>query len=100
MFQNVRELLPGQYGIYEADSGRLLLHRYWQLVDHEHPDDFTTTAHKVRDLLMDAIERQLVSDVPVATFLVGRVGFQPDFRGGGCPVYGTGQNPEDLLGGL
>ena len=71
VFQNVRELLPGQYGIYEADSGRLLLHRYWQLVDHEHPDDFTTTAHKVRDLLMDAIERQLVSDVPVATFLSG-----------------------------
>lgn len=71
VFQNVCELLPGQYAVYEADTGRLLLHRYWQLVDHEHPDDFKTTARKVRDLLMDAIERQLVSDVPVATFLSG-----------------------------
>lgn len=71
VFQNVRELLPGQYALYEADTGRLMLHRYWKLVDHEHPDDFGTTARKVRDLLMDAIERQLVSDVPVATFLSG-----------------------------
>lgn len=71
VFRNVRELLPGQYALYEADAGRLLLHRYWQLVDHEHPDDFETTARKVRDLLLDAISRQLVSDVPVATFLSG-----------------------------
>ena len=71
VFQNVHELLPGQYALYEADTGRLLLHRYWQLVDHEHPDDFAATARKVRDLVLDAIERQLVSDVPVATFLSG-----------------------------
>lgn len=42
-----------------------------QLTDHEHPDDFTHTAAKVRDLVMDAVTRQLVSDVPVATFLSG-----------------------------
>ena len=71
VFQNVHELLPGQYALYEADTGRLLLHRYWRLVDHEHPDDFAATARKVRDLVLDAIERQLVSDVPVATFLSG-----------------------------
>ena len=71
VFQNVHELLPGQYALYEADSGRLLLHRYWRLVDHEHPDDFPATVRRVRDLVMDAIQRQLVSDVPVATFLSG-----------------------------
>lgn len=71
VFQNVHELLPGQYALYEADSGRLLLHRYWWLVDHEHPDDFPATVRRVRDLVMDAIQRQLVSDVPVATFLSG-----------------------------
>ncbi|MFR3792109.1 MAG: asparagine synthase (glutamine-hydrolyzing) [Blautia massiliensis (ex Durand et al. 2017)] len=71
VFQNVHELLPGQYTLYEADSGRLLLHRYWRLVDHEHPDDFPATVRRVRDLVMDAIQRQLVSDVPVATFLSG-----------------------------
>lgn len=71
VFQNVRELLPGQCAWYEADTGRLTSRRYWQLVDHEHPDDFAATARKVRELLLDAIQRQLVSDVPVATFLSG-----------------------------
>ncbi len=71
VFRNIQELLPGQCAWYEADSGRLTLRRYWQLVDHEHPDDFAATARKVRDLLLDAIERQLISDVPVATFLSG-----------------------------
>ena len=30
--------------VYEADTGRLTLTRYWQLTDHDHPDDFETTA--------------------------------------------------------
>ena len=71
VFKNIRELLPGQCAVYEADSGRLTLTRYWQLTDHDHPDDFETTARNVRDLVVDAIQRQLVSDVPVATFLSG-----------------------------
>jgi len=71
VFKNIRELLPGQCAVYEADTGRLTLNRYWQLTDHDHPDDFETTARNVRDLVVDAIQRQLVSDVPVATFLSG-----------------------------
>ena len=71
VFRNVQELLPGQCAVYEADTGRLTLTRYWQLTDHDHPDDFETTARNVRDLVVDAIQRQLVSDVPVATFLSG-----------------------------
>ena len=71
VFQNVRELLPGQYAVYETQTTRLTLHTYWRLEDHDHPDDFTATARRVRDLVTDAIERQLVSDVPVATFLSG-----------------------------
>ena len=71
VFCGVEELLPGQYAIYEADTARLTLHTYWRLEDHEHPDDFAATARKVRELVTDAIERQLVSDVPVAAFLSG-----------------------------
>lgn len=71
VFQNVRELLPGQYAVYQTQTARLTLHTYWRLEDHDHPDDFTATARRVRDLVTDAIERQLVSDVPVATFLSG-----------------------------
>ena len=71
VFQNVRELLPGQYAAYETQTARLTLHTSWRLEDPDHPDDFAATARRVRDLVTDAIERQLVSDVPVATFLSG-----------------------------
>ena len=57
--------------MYEADTGRLTQTRYWQLTDHDHPDDFETTARNVRDMVVDALQRQLVSDVPVATYLSG-----------------------------
>ena len=36
-----------------------------------HTDDFATTCSTVKELLTDAIERQLVSDVPLCTFLSG-----------------------------
>ena len=58
VFQNVRELLPGQCATYDADTARLKLHTYWQLTDHDHHDDFAATTRKVRDLVTDAIERQ------------------------------------------
>lgn len=73
VFRNVQELKPGccaEYTVPQVGAPRLTVRRYWQLTDHEHPDDFTHTAAKVRDLVMDAVTRQLVSDVPVATFLV------------------------------
>ena len=74
VFRNVQELKPGccaEYTVPQVGAPRLTVRRYWQLTDHEHPDDFTHTAAKVRDLVMDAVTRQLVSDVPVATFLSG-----------------------------
>ena len=100
VFQNVRELLPGQYAVYETQTARLTLHTYWRLEDHDHPDDFTATARRVRDLVTDAIERQLVSDVPVATFFVRRAGFQPDFGHRRRAFYGAGQPAANVLGGL
>ena len=71
VFEGVRELLPGQCAVFDARTGRLQTRLYWQLTDREHPDDLARTVRTVRDLVLDAIERQLVSDVPVATFLSG-----------------------------
>jgi asparagine synthase (glutamine-hydrolysing) len=69
VFKDVRELLPGECG-YFSDGG-LTTRPYWRLEDREHTDTFEQTAEKVRALVLDAIERQLVSDVPVCTFLSG-----------------------------
>ena len=44
---------------------------YWKLKSRMHTDDFATTCSTVKELLTDAIERQLVSDVPLCTFLSG-----------------------------
>ena len=69
VFRGIREVEPGCCGYY--CNGRLNLRRYWQLRDREHEDGFARTVEQVRFLVLDAIRRQMVSDVPVGTFLYG-----------------------------
>ena len=69
VFRGIRELEPGYCGWY-AD-GRLKPERYWRLRDREHRDTFEETVEKVRFLVLDAIRRQMVSDVPLGAFLSG-----------------------------
>lgn len=45
--------------------------QYWQLQSRKHEESLEETIEHVRLLLTDAIERQLVSDVPICTFLSG-----------------------------
>ncbi len=44
---------------------------YWKLKSKIHTDNFKTTCEKVKYLLEDSINRQLISDVPLCTFLSG-----------------------------
>ncbi len=69
IFKGIEELLPGEYAVYE--DGKLMKTQYFRLTAHEHEDDEQATIEKVRFLLTDAIERQLVSDVPMCFFLSG-----------------------------
>ena len=69
VFRDVREIEPGSCGYY--GEGRLKLRRYWKLTDREHRDSFEETVAQVRYLVTDAIRRQMVSDVPIGTFLSG-----------------------------
>ena len=69
VFKGICELEPGCCGYYFA--GKWSWYRYWKLKDREHTDSFDETAEKVRYLVTDAIKRQMVSDVPVGTFLSG-----------------------------
>ena len=69
VFRGIEELEPGCCGFWE--SGSLQLNRYWKLTDREHRESFEETAECVRYLVTDAIRRQMVSDVPIGTFLSG-----------------------------
>ncbi len=69
IFKGISELLPGEYAVYE--DGRLQKTRYYHLTAHEHEEDEIQTIEKTRALLTDAIQRQLVSDVPMCFFLSG-----------------------------
>ena len=70
VFRDIKELLPGECGYYSLEKG-LDKWIYWQLEDREHKDNFKQTVQKVRELVIDSVTRQLVSDVPVCTFLSG-----------------------------
>ena len=69
VFKGIEELRPGEYAIYE--SGRLQKRRYFRLTARPYEDSESQTIEKLRFLLTDAIERQLVSDVPMCYFLSG-----------------------------
>ncbi len=69
VFKNVYEVEPGHCGYYE--NGKLALHSYWKLQDREHRESFEETSECVRYLVLDSIKRQMVSDVPIGTFLSG-----------------------------
>lgn len=69
IFRSIKEIPPGFMLCWQA--GRLQVEQYWQLQAAPHTDDLATTIEKIRYLLVDAIKRQLVSDVPICTFLSG-----------------------------
>ena len=69
VFQNVFELKPGCCGYYCRGAWKWW--QYWKLRDRVHTDSFDETVECVRYLVTDAIERQMVSDVTLGTFLSG-----------------------------
>lgn len=69
VFRGIQELEPACCGYFHA--GKWNWKRYWKLQDREHTENFEETAEQVRFLVTDAIKRQMVSDVPIGTFLSG-----------------------------
>ena len=69
VFYGMKEVEPGWCGFYQ--DNRMSLRQYWYLRDREHGETFEDTAAHVRYLVEDAVRRQMVSDVPVGTFLSG-----------------------------
>lgn len=71
VFKDVFEVLPGHY--LEWDEAGVREYCYWKLESHPHEDDWEQTVEKTRYLIEDAVKIQMLSDVPICTFLSGGV---------------------------
>ena len=69
IFKNINELPPSTSLNYSKEGVKTK--EYWKLTAKAHDENLSTTSQHVRSLLVDSIERQLVADVPVCTFLSG-----------------------------
>lgn len=69
VFKDINELRPAHYLTF-SEKG-LKIQKYWSLESRPHEDTYEQTVEKVRYLVLDTIERQLISDVPICTFLSG-----------------------------
>lgn len=77
VFENTYKLEPGQYVIWE--NGELSFGRFWDLLKQYEKnsvsqiEDYEVAKKQLRKLLLDSIEKRMVADVPVGTFLSGGI---------------------------
>ena len=71
IYKGVSELKPGHCLLFSRKG--LDIYKYWALGSYLHKDDLDTTAISIMELFKDSVERQLVADVPVCTFLSGGI---------------------------
>ena len=68
-FKDIFEVEPANFFILNPDI--LYKKEYWRLSTKYHTDDLETTCEKVRSLIIDSVEKQMQSDVPLCCLLSG-----------------------------
>lgn len=71
VFKNICEVLPGEFLTYSSKGFQK--HFYWTLESLPHEDSFSETVEKTAWLVEDAVKKQMLSDIPISTFLSGGV---------------------------
>lgn len=69
VFKDISELPPAHY--MKVEKGQITVNAYWRLQADINNQTRDEAIDYTRSLVRDSIERQLVSDVPLATFLSG-----------------------------
>lgn len=69
IFKDIFEFAPAECGVFSKEG--LTKWKYWELKAAAFEDDKEIAVQKTKELLLDATKRQLVSDVPLCTFLSG-----------------------------
>ncbi|MEE0967727.1 MAG: asparagine synthase (glutamine-hydrolyzing) [Bacilli bacterium] len=68
IYKNIYSLRPAHYMIYD---GQISICRYWMPKNKQHTDTLEQTIKKVKSLVIDSIQKQLLSDVPISSMLSG-----------------------------
>ncbi|MDE5600762.1 MAG: asparagine synthase (glutamine-hydrolyzing), partial [Oscillospiraceae bacterium] len=71
VFKDIFEVLPGHFLKMSSDGLKQSI--YWKLKSKPHKDSFEETIDKTSYLIYDSIKRQMISDIPICTFLSGGV---------------------------
>nr|WP_302597688.1 asparagine synthase (glutamine-hydrolyzing) [uncultured Cellulosilyticum sp.] len=69
VFKEIKEVPPAHLAIITPDQ--ISIKEYWTLKPEENHETLEEATDHLRSLLIDAIERQLVGDMPLCTFLSG-----------------------------
>ena len=71
VFQNIHEVHAGNMVLFNEEGLKEI--PYWSLVSAPHEDSYEKTVEKTSFLLYDAVKRQMISDIPICTFLSGGI---------------------------
>ncbi|MCT4580555.1 MAG: asparagine synthase (glutamine-hydrolyzing) [Flavobacteriales bacterium] len=73
IFTNVKKLLPGHFIEIKGDSVKI--ERYYTYYINQEPnqDSYAVAKKKVRELLASSVEKRMVADVPIGSFLSGGI---------------------------
>lgn len=71
VFVGINEVLPGEYIVFAPYS--ITHNTYFRLISKPHTDSYEETIEKTSFLIEDAVRMQMISDVPICTFLSGGI---------------------------
>jgi len=74
IFKDIKKLPAGNFMIFNLNSKRLTIKQYWQPEFEPKIDiSYSDAKYKTKELLKDAINIRMISDVPVGVFLSGGI---------------------------
>lgn len=104
-FKDIKEIMPGNYGIYDLKTKSLEIKKYWDLENHltthNHPIGEKHYIKNLRNLLLKSVERRMIADVPLGASLSGGidssliVGMMAHLKGSNIKTYSVGFGRED-----
>ena len=73
IFTAVKKLMPGHFIMLKA--GKITIDKYYEYYTNQTPskDSFSVAKQKVKQLVEEAVEKRLIADVPVGSFLSGGI---------------------------